>query len=108
MARKDAQKAGPRGLSDVIGIVLLALGLLLLVAQLSYDPHDLPANRYPPNQTPHNWIGKAGAAGAYGLFWAFGAGAFVLPFVLLVFGVGYLVELFGYLKRRWAWAGVLF
>jgi DNA segregation ATPase FtsK/SpoIIIE-like protein len=109
MARKDAQKAGaPRGLSDVIGIVLLAAGLLLLVAQLSFDPFDLPAHRNPPNQTPNNWIGVAGAWGANVLFQWFGAGAFVLPFILLVFGGGYLFEMFSYLQRRWAWAGVLF
>jgi S-DNA-T family DNA segregation ATPase FtsK/SpoIIIE len=108
MARKDAQKAAPRGLSDVIGIVLLAAGLLLLVAQLSFDPYDLAAHRNPPNQTPQNWIGGAGAWGANLLFQWFGAGAFVLPFLLLVFGVGYLFELFSYLQRRWAWAAVLF
>lgn len=108
MARKDAQKAGPRGLSDVIGIVLISLGLLLLVAQLSFDPHDLAANKFPPNKTPQNWIGGAGAWGANVLFRWFGAGAFVLPFLLLVFGVGYLFELFSYLKRRWGWAAVLF
>jgi DNA segregation ATPase FtsK/SpoIIIE, S-DNA-T family len=109
MARKDAQKAGaPRGLSDVIGIVLLAAGLLLLVAQLSFDPYDLAAHRNPPNQTPNNWIGGAGAWGANILFQWFGAGAFVLPFLLLVFGGGYLFEMFSYLQRRWAWAGVLF
>ena len=109
MARKDAQKAGaPRGLSDVIGIVLLAIGLLLLVAQLSFDPHDLAAHRNPPNQTPNNWIGGAGAWGANIFFQWFGAGAFVLPFLLLVFGTGYLFEVFSYLQRRWAWAGVLF
>lgn len=108
MARKDAPKAGPRGLSDVIGVVLLALGLLLLVAQLSYDPGDRPENRFPPYDPPHNWIGKAGAWGAYLFFGWFGAGAFVLPFLLLVFGGGYLIESFAHLKRRWAWAGVLF
>ena len=109
MARKDAQKAGaPRGLSDVIGIILLAAGLLLLVAQLSFDPYDLPAHRNPPNETPNNWIGGAGAWGANVLFQWFGAGAFVLPFLLLVFGGGYLFEVFSYLQRRWLWAGVLF
>jgi S-DNA-T family DNA segregation ATPase FtsK/SpoIIIE len=95
-------------LSELIGIVLLAAGLLLLVAQLSFDPHDLAAHRNPPNQTPHNWIGAAGAWGANLLFQWFGAGAFVLPFLLLVFGTGYLFEMFSYLQRRWAWAAVLF
>jgi len=109
MARKEPKPAAqPRGFSDIIGIVLMALGLLLLVAQLSFDRLDIAANRYPPNATPHNWIGKAGAFGANGLFFLFGAGAFVLPILLLVFGLGYLFEFFAYLKRRWIWAAVLF
>jgi DNA segregation ATPase FtsK/SpoIIIE, S-DNA-T family len=108
MARNAQKAAAPRGLSDVIGIVLLALGLLLLVAQLSFDPYDLAAHRNPPNETPHNWIGGAGAWGANILFQWFGAGAFVLPFLLLLFGTGYLFEVCSHLQRRWAWAGVLF
>src|SRR5262245_52317976 len=109
MARKASERAAPaRGLCDVIGIVLIAAGLLVLVAQLSFDPQDVAANKYPPNKTPHNWIGQAGAWGANGLFFLFGAGAFVLPFLGMLFGVGYLFEFFAYLKRRWIWATVLF
>src|SRR5439155_213921 len=109
MARKDSQKtAHTRGLSDIIGIVLIACALLLLVAQLSFDRSDLAANRFPPNETPHNWIGKAGAYGAYGFFFLFGGGAYVLPLLMLIFGIGYLFEFFSYLKRRWLWAAVLF
>lgn len=109
MARKGTDKpAATRGVSDVIGFVLIAIGLLLLLAQLSFDRQDVAANKFPPNQTPHNWIGQAGAWGAYGLFFLFGAGAFVLPFLALLFGAGYLFEFFAYLKRRWVWASVLF
>jgi S-DNA-T family DNA segregation ATPase FtsK/SpoIIIE len=109
MARKGTDKAAaPRGMSDVIGFVLIAIGLLLLLAQLSFDRQDVAANKFPPNQTPHNWIGQAGAWGAYGLFFLFGAGAFVLPFLALLFGAGYLFEFFAYLKRRWMWASLLF
>ncbi|MEY2409950.1 MAG: segregation ATPase FtsK/SpoIIIE, family [Verrucomicrobiota bacterium] len=109
MARKDSAKpAEHRGFSDIIGIVLIAAALLLLLAQLSFDRYDIDANKLPANQTKHNWIGGAGAWGANVLFQIFGAGAFVLPLLLLVFGLGYLFEFFAYLKRRWAWAGVLF
>ncbi len=109
MARKASANAAPaRGFSDIIGIVLIALGLLLLVAQFSFDRRDVATNHYPPNATTQNWIGSAGAWSANGFFFLFGAGAFVLPFLLLLFGTGYLFEFFSYLKRRWAWAGVLF
>ena len=97
-----------RGFSDIIGIVLIALALLLMVAQLSFDRQDVATNRIPPNETAHNWIGSAGAFGANGLFFLFGAGAFVLPMLLMLFGLGYLFEFLSYLKRRWAWAAVLF
>ncbi len=109
MARKEPTTVVPaRGFSDIIGIVLIALALLLMVAQLSFDRQDVATNRIPPNETAHNWIGSAGAFGANGLFFLFGAGAFVLPMLLMLFGLGYLFEFLGYLKRRWAWAAVLF
>jgi len=109
MARKDARDtAHARGFSDIIGIVLMALALLLLVAELSFDRLDVAANRVPPNETVHNWIGTFGAWSANGFFKLFGVAAFVLPLLMFVFGLSYLFEFFGYLKRRWAWAAVLF
>ncbi len=110
MAQKDSKNAAQhhRGFSDIIGIVLIASALLLMVAQLSFDRGDVGANRFPPNQTTHNLIGGAGAHVAYLLFQGFGAGAFVLPVLLMLFGLGYLFEFLSYLKRHWAWAAVLF
>ena len=110
MARKDSKDAVPqhRGFSDIIGIVLIAAALLLMAAQLSFDRGDVGANKFPPNQTTHNLIGTAGAFGANLLFQCFGAGAFVLPVLSLLFGLGYLFEFLSYLKRRWVWAAVLF
>ena len=109
MARKESRSAAPhRGFSDIIGIVLIAAALLLLVAQLSFDRLDVTTNRVPSNETTRNWIGSAGAFGANSLFFLFGAGAFVLPVLLMLFGLGYLFEFMSYLKRRWAWAALLF
>jgi len=109
MARKDARDTGhARGFSDIIGIVLIALALLLLVAELSFDRLDVAANRLPPNEPIHNWIGTFGAWSANGFFKLFGVAAFVLPLLMFVFGLSYLFEFFGYLKRRWTWAAVLF
>jgi S-DNA-T family DNA segregation ATPase FtsK/SpoIIIE len=93
---------------DVIGLVLVAAALLLFLAQASYDRNDVPANRFPPNETVHNWIGSAGAQLAYYLFSAFGAGAFLLPLLFVLFGAACLFESLLYLKRRWIWAVVLF
>src|SRR6185436_16236053 len=97
MARKDPKIAADhRGLNDIIGIVLLAGALLLMLAQVSFDRYDIEANKLPPNQPTHNWIGGAGASGANVLFNLFGAGAFVLPMLLLAFGLGYLFEFMSY------------
>src|SRR5207253_2625126 len=110
VARKDSLRpaAHARGFSDIIGITLMALALLLVVAQLTFHPHDVASNRVPPNETIHNWIGTVGAWTANGLFQLFGAGAFALPILMAIIGIGYLFEFFSYLKRRWAWAVVAF
>ena len=109
MARKDSQKsAHARGYSDIIGIALMALALLLFVAQLTFHPRDVASNQVPPNESIHNWIGTFGAWTANGFFRLFGAGAFALPVLLVVIGLGHLFEFFSYLKRRWAWALVAF
>ena len=109
MARKNSAHAShARGVGDVIGLVLVAAALLLFLAQASYDRNDVPANRFPPNETVHNWIGSAGAQLAYYLFSAFGAGAFLLPLLFVLFGAACLFESLLYQKRRWIWAVVLF
>ena len=83
MARKEPVKdKHARGLSDIIGIILIASSLLLVVAQLSFHRNDVSPNSVPPNPTVHNWIGGAGAYGAFGLFFMFGAGAYVIPMIL--------------------------
>jgi len=109
MARKESRNTeASRGFSDIIGIVLIAGAVLLLIAQFSFDRYDINTNRVPANQTVQNWIGPAGAFTAYGLFFLFGAWAFVLPVILMVFALGYLFDLFAYLKQCWIWALVLF
>jgi len=87
MPRKEATEH-PRGLAEVIGIALLAAALLLLAAELSFDPGDLSFIRHPANDPAHNWIGLAGAWLAYYLgFLPFGLGAYLLPVVLALYGV---------------------
>jgi S-DNA-T family DNA segregation ATPase FtsK/SpoIIIE len=95
-------------LGDVIGLVLVALAVLLLLAQVSFDRNDLAVNRVPPNETTHNWIGSVGAHLANGLFFVFGAGAFLLPVLFAAFGAACLFDFLGYLRRRWPWGVVLF
>ncbi len=108
MARKDAPAEQPkRGYGDVIGIALIAVALLLLLAEFSYDLNDLPFNTATPNAPPHNLVGVIGARSAFGVFFAFGAGGYLLPFMLAAFGAAAFSESLHYLKRRWPWALVL-
>jgi len=107
MARKEAAQSQSHGLHDVIGILLAAAALLLLVALLSYDPLDLGVNVTSPNNPPHNLGGPLGAWIALNLFWIFGIGAFMLPVLLLMFGLGYLFRFLAYLQRRWLWGAAL-
>lgn len=106
MARKDAV---PRthGFNDVIGVVLGAAALLLLVALFSFDPHDCSANQVPPNSPVHNLTGPLGVWVAYGVFRIFGLAGFVVPMLMIVFGLGYLFSYMAYLQHRRTWGAVL-
>jgi S-DNA-T family DNA segregation ATPase FtsK/SpoIIIE len=107
MARKDSAQSQPHGLNDVIGILLGTAALLLMVALLSYDSHDLAANFVPPNNPPHNRAGPLGAWTALVLFRVFGVAAFMVPALLLIYGLGYLLRFLAYLQRRWVWGALL-
>jgi S-DNA-T family DNA segregation ATPase FtsK/SpoIIIE len=107
MARKDSTKSQPHALNDVFGIVLGAAALLLLVALLSYDPHDSASNLNPPNNPLRNLGGPLGAWVALMLFRVFGIGAFMIPVLLAMFGLGYIFEFLAYLQKRWVWGLVL-
>jgi S-DNA-T family DNA segregation ATPase FtsK/SpoIIIE len=108
MARKDnADEKRARGADDIIGIVLISVSLLLIVMLFSYDRNDLAFNRVPPNDPKHNWIGSVGAYGGYYLFFGLGVGAYLLPVLLLGFGLANFLEALSYLRRRWPWAILL-
>jgi S-DNA-T family DNA segregation ATPase FtsK/SpoIIIE len=93
------------GLNDVIGIALLAAALLLLVAQLSFDRYDLSFVSSTPHQHAHNWIGSLGAYTAYAFFFVFGLTAYVFPFLLAAFGIGYVCNFLSHLRERKLWFG---
>ncbi|HVM47652.1 MAG TPA: DNA translocase FtsK, partial [Candidatus Acidoferrum sp.] len=109
MPRKvSASSESSRGFSDIIGVVLMGFAVLLLVALFSYHPRDVSANILPTNPSVHNWIGPFGAWMACACFRWTGAAAYVLPVLLFLLGLGCFFDAFAYLRRRWAWALVLF
>ena len=108
--RQTSNSASARGFGDIIGVSLLALALLLLVAQMSFDRNDLAANRVATDSashSTHNWVGPLGARLAYATFFVFGFAGYMLPLFLALFGLAYLFDNLAYLRRRWAWAVVL-
>jgi S-DNA-T family DNA segregation ATPase FtsK/SpoIIIE len=96
------------GFNDVIGVALLAAALLLLVAQFSFDRYDLSfvSTNNTPHNHAHNWIGALGADVAYAFFFIFGLAAYIFPFLLAAFGVGYLCNFLSYLRERRVWFGL--
>src|SRR5258706_7790337 len=93
MARKTSgESESSHGFNDIIGLVLLVAALLLLCAQLSFDRYDLKAVRIPPNESVHNLIGPAGAYVAHAFFFVFGATAYFIPLLLVVFGISYIPD----------------
>jgi S-DNA-T family DNA segregation ATPase FtsK/SpoIIIE len=102
-----SQKTGSdsnKGFGDVIGVALLAVALLLLVAQFSFDRYDLSFFRDPHNKPIHNWIGPLGAYLAWGTFLPLGLVGYLLPWLLAAFGAAYLLNFLGYLREHLRWS----
>ncbi len=91
--------------NDVVGIVLiLFMALPLFFAQLSFDKSDLSFLTTHQNVSPHNWIGLIGAWIGYASFFMLGGAAYLLPPLLVMFGVSYWLNFFGYLRERLWWS----
>ena len=90
---------------EIIGITVVAFGVLLLLALLTYDKNDLlPSGS--SNQTA-NWIGIFGAYIARGFLWTFGLGAFGIPLIFIAWGLSIPISILKHLQRRWPWMVLL-
>ncbi|MCL4177997.1 MAG: DNA translocase FtsK [Verrucomicrobia bacterium] len=108
MARKSSSGEGlTGGFADIVGIALVSLALLLFVALVSFDPHDVSATTTTPNPVIHNWIGLAGAWTGWLTFFVFGAAAYLVPILIGCFGLSYLFQAMDYFHRHWLWSGLL-
>jgi S-DNA-T family DNA segregation ATPase FtsK/SpoIIIE len=108
MSSKEPQEAvDSRGVSDIVGIVLVCASFLLLVSLFSFDRNDLESNRVPANEHVSNWVGPVGAHVGNGLFLVFGMSAYLLPVLMLGLGLAHLFQSLIYLKKRWPWALLL-
>ncbi|MEO8613496.1 MAG: DNA translocase FtsK 4TM domain-containing protein, partial [Luteolibacter sp.] len=98
MAAKDNKKRGEvpeptRWSNEITGIVLIAVGLLLLLSLVKYSPADLPkwgmleAFAGKSGATSENLIGPVGGILGFGLILLFGAAGGLIPVGLIWFGV---------------------
>lgn len=70
-------------ISEVKGIVILALGLILLASLVSFVPTDLSWYTSQPNIPAQNWVRIFGAYAAGALFFTFGKSAFLIIIFML-------------------------
>ena len=104
MSRKTPSGSA-HGFGDIIGVALLAVALLLLVAQWSFDSHDISFLMTRLNKQPtHNLIGPLGAYLAWASFIPLGLVAYLLPMLLATFGLSYLLNFPSHLRERLRWS----
>ncbi len=83
--RRSAWNDGPW--NEIAGIILIGIGLVVLIALLSYTSNDPSWNTTGKNQPAHNLIGPVGANIADMLFQMFGLAALLVPFTFGLAGL---------------------
>lgn len=110
MARRETKPAAaePRR-HDVLGVVFMLLAFLMAMALISFTPRDIGylSEGKVYNESAHNWVGRWGAYVGFGLFWMGGASAFLLPALMVIYGLANLFPAFSYLRKKWPWAVVM-
>lgn len=100
----------PTWFNEVVGIAMIGMGLILLLALISYTPNDLPImglggfEDNEPNIPRQNIIGVLGALMGFGLLMLLGAAGYLVPIGLIWLGVAY-AFMEGRLTRR-TWIGL--
>jgi S-DNA-T family DNA segregation ATPase FtsK/SpoIIIE len=104
MGRKVNRKKGegsnlPRWSNEVLGLILICVGILTLLSLVSYTRGDLPvlgmfsdyASGTEPNNPRENLIGAVGAILGFVIFSLFGAAGYLVPVAMVWFGIAKLV-----------------
>ncbi|NCC53129.1 MAG: hypothetical protein EOM20_18210, partial [Spartobacteria bacterium] len=76
-----------KGLREILGFVLIAVCILLLLSQISYEPGDIGIIQSPPNRPPDNFIGPVGAWIGFVVFMLFGVVGYLLPVAVGIQGL---------------------
>ncbi|MCS6884880.1 MAG: DNA translocase FtsK [Acidobacteriota bacterium] len=72
--------------SEIFGILLIAISLILLLSLVSYEPTDPSWNVSSVEVETVNWIGSLGAWMADAFLQIFGLSAFLIPLILITVG----------------------
>ena len=88
----DMQAAIEKRGKELVGMALLAVGVLVTMLLLSYVPED-PSWMSATDEPAQNWLGRFGAYLASPLFIIVGFGAWAIPFVCVVWGLRFAFHL---------------
>ena len=82
---------------EMVGILLVAIGIFLFLSLVTYDPMDPSFFSYtsPKTRDIHNWMGVVGSHVSSLLFQGFGLPCFLIPFVLGLYAFSFIF--------RWEW-----
>ena len=82
---------------EMVGILLVALGIFLFLSMVTYDPMDPSFFSYTSSKTRdiQNWMGAVGSYVSSLFFQGFGLPSFLIPFVLGVYAFSFIF--------RWEW-----
>jgi S-DNA-T family DNA segregation ATPase FtsK/SpoIIIE len=88
----DMQAAIEKRGKELFGFFLLAIGVLFTLMLLSYVPED-PSWLSATDEPAQNYLGRFGASIASPLFIIVGFGAWAVPFVMVVWGLRFMMHL---------------
>ncbi|MFA5068798.1 MAG: DNA translocase FtsK [Candidatus Omnitrophota bacterium] len=74
-------------INEIVGFVYLAIGVLVFVSLISFDPADIRFFASTPNAHINNFIGIIGAYIGASLFFLIGYSAYVIPVLCLVWAI---------------------
>ena len=79
-------------INEFKGVLVVAIGLIVLASLVSFDRNDIGFYSSSPNVPPHNWISTFGAYLACALLFLFGWASFVLPVFILWMGTKFFLN----------------
>ncbi len=86
VVRRKSTSPGPNQarklFNEIAGLILFGLGIVFLLALISYDSGDPSWNATGPQTKAHNWIGPVGALLGDALYQSLGYAALIVPFAL--------------------------